>query len=674
MGCGERERRGRELRRLDALVGELAVATASSLMQRGEVGGRTSASVASVPSMVRLPVTSGVRPNAVLAPTLGQLLLHPVADERARVGLGRGLNSPTELSTVHVPSSDERRLVGVAARSRALLGRFRRGVDVDRGGAVSRKTKYQIATAATIDHDERADAEPEELAAPRLGGRGRQEGCWGASARSVTGRVLSSPWDARRWTVGVQQCRGSGCARPERALRRSTVGACPADCPRRGTVGNTWRPGGIGPVMEVTSHGAPRGRCPCRCSTSAPVGRGSSPADALAHSTELVREVRAARLPAPLGGGAPQHARHRQLVAAGAAGAPGRRHVEPIRLGSGGLMLPNHAPLAVAEQFGMLEALHPGRIDLGIGRAPGTDPLTASALRRGDGVSAPTTSPTSSASCSASSTARSPRSTRTGTSPRCPRSATAPTSGCSAPAPTARRRPRYLGMPFSFAYHFAPALLTDALDAYRSRVPSVGAARPALRDARRVGAVRADRRRRTLAGRLRRARVPAAAPGPSRRVPDARGGGGVPIHPPRARDGAVVDLVARDRHPAPCAPASTSWWPTPRWTSSWSRRWRTTTTTASRPTASSPTRGASPRAAPRHSPVSASQTRDIYTFLTPELELVSRWSRSRPARPCSRRGRARMPPSGASRSPGGAPPPTSRRRRGRGRRAPVRRT
>lgn len=53
-----------------------------------------------------------------------------------------------------------------------------------------------------------------------------------------------------------------------------------------------------------------------------------------------------------------------------------------IRLGSGGVMLPNHSPLVVAEQFGMLEALHPGRIDLGLGRAPGTDPLTAAALRR----------------------------------------------------------------------------------------------------------------------------------------------------------------------------------------------------------------------------------------------------------------------------------------------------
>jgi hypothetical protein len=55
-----------------------------------------------------------------------------------------------------------------------------------------------------------------------------------------------------------------------------------------------------------------------------------------------------------------------------------------IRLGSGGMMLPNFPPLVVAEQFGMLEAMAPGRIDLGIGRAPGTNGLTASALRRGN--------------------------------------------------------------------------------------------------------------------------------------------------------------------------------------------------------------------------------------------------------------------------------------------------
>src|SRR6516162_739657 len=53
-----------------------------------------------------------------------------------------------------------------------------------------------------------------------------------------------------------------------------------------------------------------------------------------------------------------------------------------IRVGSGGVMLPNHSPLVIAEQFGTLESLFPGRIDLGLGRAPGTDPRTTLALRR----------------------------------------------------------------------------------------------------------------------------------------------------------------------------------------------------------------------------------------------------------------------------------------------------
>jgi luciferase family oxidoreductase group 1 len=57
-------------------------------------------------------------------------------------------------------------------------------------------------------------------------------------------------------------------------------------------------------------------------------------------------------------------------------------HTESIRLGAGGVMLPNHSPLVIAEQFGTLETLHPGRIDLGLGRAPGTDQRTWTALRR----------------------------------------------------------------------------------------------------------------------------------------------------------------------------------------------------------------------------------------------------------------------------------------------------
>src|SRR3978361_2133666 len=64
-----------------------------------------------------------------------------------------------------------------------------------------------------------------------------------------------------------------------------------------------------------------------------------------------------------------------------------------IRVGSGGIMLPNHAPLVIAEQFGTLEALYPGRIDLGLGRAPGGDQATARALRRNLGSSGDTFRP-----------------------------------------------------------------------------------------------------------------------------------------------------------------------------------------------------------------------------------------------------------------------------------------
>ena len=60
-------------------------------------------------------------------------------------------------------------------------------------------------------------------------------------------------------------------------------------------------------------------------------------------------------------------------------------HTSHLRLGSGGVMLPNHAPLAVAEQFALLEAAYPGRIDLGIGRAPGSDPVTSYMLRNFNG-------------------------------------------------------------------------------------------------------------------------------------------------------------------------------------------------------------------------------------------------------------------------------------------------
>jgi luciferase family oxidoreductase group 1 len=112
-----------------------------------------------------------------------------------------------------------------------------------------------------------------------------------------------------------------------------------------------------------------------------PVSSGSSGAQALRNTLEL------ARLTDRLGYERYWLAEHHNLPTI-ASSAPEIMigHVanvtERIRVGAGGIMLPNHAPLKVAETFRVLEALHPGRIDLGIGRAPGTDPVTATALRR----------------------------------------------------------------------------------------------------------------------------------------------------------------------------------------------------------------------------------------------------------------------------------------------------
>ena len=119
----------------------------------------------------------------------------------------------------------------------------------------------------------------------------------------------------------------------------------------------------------------------------ATVTKGASPAQALADTTRLA-------------GVAESLGYHRMWVAehhgmpAVASSAPAvlvghlADATSTLRVGAGGVMLPNHAPMVVAEQFATLEALHPGRIDLGLGRAPGTDPATARALRRSADVGA----------------------------------------------------------------------------------------------------------------------------------------------------------------------------------------------------------------------------------------------------------------------------------------------
>jgi luciferase family oxidoreductase group 1 len=134
-----------------------------------------------------------------------------------------------------------------------------------------------------------------------------------------------------------------------------------------------------------------------------------------------------------------------------------------IRVGSGGVMLPNHAPLVVAEQFGTLEALHPGRIDLGIGRAPGTDQLTALALRRTvEGLSAEAF-PAELTDLIGLFAADGPDARITATPGRgdMPAIWLLGSSGYSA------QLAGLLGLPFSFAHHFSSANTLPALSLYR---------------------------------------------------------------------------------------------------------------------------------------------------------------------------------------------------------------
>ncbi|HVF45837.1 MAG TPA: LLM class flavin-dependent oxidoreductase [Pyrinomonadaceae bacterium] len=134
-----------------------------------------------------------------------------------------------------------------------------------------------------------------------------------------------------------------------------------------------------------------------------------------------------------------------------------------IRVGSGGVMLPNHSPLVVAEQFGTLESLHPGRIDLGIGRAPGTDQITMRALRRKLAAGEDDFARDVTELLSYFAPARAGQPVRA-----------VPGEGLRVPvwllgsSLYSARLAALLGLPFAFASHFAPDYLADALDEYRS--------------------------------------------------------------------------------------------------------------------------------------------------------------------------------------------------------------
>jgi len=135
-----------------------------------------------------------------------------------------------------------------------------------------------------------------------------------------------------------------------------------------------------------------------------------------------------------------------------------------IRIGAGGVMLPNHAPLVIAEQFGTLESLHPGRIDLGLGRAPGSDQLTARALRR-TLASDPEAFP------------QDVLELMEYFQPSDPHAPVRAIPGMGLKIPIwilgsslfGAQVAAALGLPFAFASHFAPAMLLQAFDIYRSR-------------------------------------------------------------------------------------------------------------------------------------------------------------------------------------------------------------
>jgi luciferase family oxidoreductase group 1 len=204
----------------------------------------------------------------------------------------------------------------------------------------------------------------------------------------------------------------------------------------------------------------------------APIVEGATARDALRNSLELARHVER------LGYRRFWLAEHHNAAGiASAATAVVIGHVadgtSTIRVGAGGIMLPNHAPIVIAEQFGTLESLHPGRIDLGLGRAPGTDRLTIAALRRD--VTSADTFPQDVLELQHYLADAEPGQLVRAT----------PGEGTRVPlwilgsSLFGAELAALLGLPYAFASHFAPGALIDALALYRARFkPSQQLAEP----------------------------------------------------------------------------------------------------------------------------------------------------------------------------------------------------
>ena len=193
----------------------------------------------------------------------------------------------------------------------------------------------------------------------------------------------------------------------------------------------------------------------------APIGEGSDAGRALHNSLDLARHAERwgyRRFWLAEHHGMPGVASAATAVVIGHVAAGTRT----IRVGAGGIMLPNHAPLVVAEQFGTLASLHPGRIDLGLGRAPGSDPATLRALRRAPGAA--DSFPQDVIELMGWFSA--PR-------PGQPVQAV-PGAGLDVPiwilgsSLFGAELAAALGLPYAFASHFAPAAMTEALAHYRT--------------------------------------------------------------------------------------------------------------------------------------------------------------------------------------------------------------
>jgi luciferase family oxidoreductase group 1 len=202
-----------------------------------------------------------------------------------------------------------------------------------------------------------------------------------------------------------------------------------------------------------------RGQTPLSVLDLAPVATGSTVGAALRNSVDLARQ--AERL------GYLRHwvAEHHNMPGiASSAPAVLIAHLAAatttLRVGSGGVMLPNHQPLVIAEQFGMLEALHPGRIDLGIGRAPGTDQITAYALRRRLDPASDDL-PSQLAELLAFFDGTFPHVTAV------PGRGQKPAIWLLGSSDFSARLAGELGLPFSFAHHFMPRNTLPALEVYR---------------------------------------------------------------------------------------------------------------------------------------------------------------------------------------------------------------